>query len=174
MTDLQQQKQDAIALLNELNNLDTYELISDENGIKVEKANVGPSGTYRMHGIMNVNAQKVFEGLTNIENTTKLSTSIVKYELVEQKDDIKVIYHEHKSPAFTVSARDFVVLTAARKEDDGSYLIVSSSITHDKQPERSGFVRGHLHVSGYYLKPVGDNKCDLTYIIQTGKTLQYD
>jgi hypothetical protein len=160
---------EAFDLLNKLVELPDYELQSNSDNIKVEKAPPPPvAGTYRMTGILNVPAEKVFEKLTDTNNILKLSTSIVNYEIIEKHDEdkIKVIYHEHKSPGFGVSARDFVIINASKQLPDGTFVIVSSSIEHPQKKERSGYVRGHLHASGYFLKPKGD-QCELTYIIRS-------
>ena len=40
------------------------------------------------------------------------------------------------------------------------------STTTEKQPEKSGFVRAKVIAGGYVYKPISDNQCEATYLIQ--------
>ncbi|KAL0490483.1 steroidogenic acute regulatory protein, mitochondrial [Acrasis kona] len=162
--------ENAKKFLKELDASNAYEPLVEAEGAKVEKIPPPPvAGTYRMTGIVNASAKKTFDVLSDVNNTIPLSTSIVKIEVLDEIDEgkLKVIHHEHKAPGFAVSARDFIIVTTSEKENDGSYTIVNASVEHPKKPEVSGFVRGHLIASGYFLYPEGDDKCKLVYIIQT-------
>ena len=67
-----------------------------------------------------------------------------------------------------ISARDFLILRTAVTEGE-TKLIVNKSTVHPKVPDRSKFVRGELHFSGYVLKPSATkpNTVEISYTIRS-------
>jgi hypothetical protein len=83
----------------------------------------------------------------------------VLHTLLDESDRKITIEHSaYNSGSMMVSNRDFCVARTMGKLDDGSYYILSTSITHKDCPERKGFVRARVQISGWMLRPADDGK----------------
>lgn len=49
--------------------------------------------------------------------------------------------------------RDFVLCTSWSKLDDGSVVITTMSVPDEVCSPKDGFVRGTVHISGYFIRP---------------------
>lgn len=58
--------------------------------------------------------------------------------------------------------RDFLACTTWRELDDGSILITTRSAPDSLFPQQKGFVRGFLHISGYWIQPHDSLKNDFS------------
>ncbi len=56
--------------------------------------------------------------------------------------------------------RDFLALTTWREMDDGSILVTTRSAPDTLCPQQGSFVRGFLHISGYWIQPCESLKND--------------
>lgn len=96
----------------------------------------------------------------------KYSLGVIEQSVVEEfASNVRVIYQAIKSPAL-VSNRDFVYLSSSEAIEQGTaHAITSVSVEHAKMPAQSGFVRGELMLSGFYLKRITDTSCELQYFV---------
>jgi hypothetical protein len=148
-----------------------WEFVSEstQQATKLEKLSTAQVPTYRVTGeLYNTTIEDVFNLLWDLENAIKLSGSLEECDLLNETENIQLIYHGHKSPGFMISQRDFL-LARTNTTAGISKLIVTKSVTHSSVPDRSKHVRGHLHYSGYVLKPspTKEHTVKVTYVIQS-------
>ncbi|KAL0477829.1 StAR-related lipid transfer protein [Acrasis kona] len=168
--DVRQRVEDSVKLLREIEKSNEFKLVVDQDNIKVEKIPPPPfTGTYRMTGVVRSSAEKAFTALCDVKSIMKQSDTMVRCDVIQMFDEgkIKIMYQEHKSPITGISPRDFVNMSTYRKEEDGSYAIVNSGSSHPSYPERPGYVRGQLHVSGYFIYPLTETTCKVVYFLRT-------
>ncbi|KAL9651827.1 hypothetical protein ABK040_000175 [Willaertia magna] len=154
-----------------------WEKIDEKGGSVLEYAPPPPhTGSYRVTYVMNgITAEKVLNTLWDNKNVKAISDSLI--EIVELKkigDDAEVVVHPHKSPAFGVSKRDYLIVRKKTVKEDGTCVLAQKSIVDNQlYGEQSGFIRGDLLCSGYVIKPIAKptetiaSSCHVTYVIQT-------
>ena len=64
------------------------------------------------------------------------------------------------------SNQDFVTIRTEKTTPEGTIMVLQRSIIHKDAPERKGFLRSELDVSGFILRPVGTNSCLVIYTMQ--------
>lgn len=92
---------------------------------------------------------------------------------VEQIDDnTSIVYLNFKGFPF-VSGRDFVLLSRATVDRDGTVWVATGSTVHAATPPRDGIVRAHIFIGGWVLRPVApgadgiEKECDVTYAMRS-------
>jgi len=136
--------------------------------------------TYRVVGeLYNTTVDQVFELLWNLNNSIKLSGSLEENDLLFETSEVsasseleilQLLYHGHKSPGLMISQRDYFIARSCKTEDGGATkLLINRSVTHPNVPDRSRFVRGVLHYSGYILRTSATkpNTVEVLYVIQS-------
>ncbi|KAF0976262.1 hypothetical protein FDP41_004937 [Naegleria fowleri] len=154
-----------------------WQQIDEKDGAVVEFAEPPPhTGSYRVTYLMKgVTVDQVAQILWNNDHILALSTSLSEIKALNKlSDNEEIVAHMHKSPAFGVSKRDYLIARKFDKREDGSVIIAQKSVVdHSLFPEQSGYVRGDLLCSGYVIKPVKKpnettaSSCHVTYVIQT-------
>jgi len=126
---------------------------------------------HRIKGIVECAPKNVLEAIWNPKYTKDLSQSVDTHSVLGNlSNGSVVVHHKHISPATLVSARDFVVLRSHEaKEATCEYTMASVSVETSLMPEISGYVRGHLIISGWTIKPAAENPNHsiVSYVIQT-------
>ncbi|EFC35737.1 predicted protein [Naegleria gruberi] len=153
-----------------------WQKIDEKNGCTAEFAEPPPhTGSYKVTFLMSgLTPEQVANVLWDSNHVLKLSTSLSEIKSLKKVEDIEVVVHSHKSPAFGVSKRDYLICRRLKKREDGSIVLCQKSVVDNAlYPEQSGYVRGDLLVSGYVIKPVKKpnettaTSCHVTYVIQT-------
>jgi len=62
--------------------------------------------------------------------------------------------------------RDFCLENLVVMLDEGTVLSLAQSVERLDVPEKPPFVRGTVLASGYLAKSIGQNRCELTYVVQ--------
>lgn len=98
-----------------------------------------------------------------------------RYICEVHRDDtmgVRVVHFKFQSPVWTVSGRDFVMLAGEQIMEDGTLTFFAKSITRDDVPETDEYVRGHVNISGFVVKPLpeltedGRPQVELNYVAQ--------
>lgn len=80
---------------------------------------------------------------------------LAETRLIEQVSDLEHIEYNHTNVPWPFQDRDFVYrATVQIKKSPPTMLIKMASVEDDRQPKRSGIVRGEIIYSYYYLKQV--------------------
>ncbi|CAG0913511.1 unnamed protein product, partial [Notodromas monacha] len=74
-------------------------------------------------------------------------------------------YYALKCPP-PLKNRDFVV-QRSWLDAGNEYLVLNHSVFHEKYPPRKGFVRATSYITGYIIRPSGENDSELWYVSQT-------
>lgn len=77
-----------------------------------------------------------------------------------------ICYYASKAPP-GVSDRDVVCQRAWHNAGDGEYVIMNTSVKHKSCPEKMSYTRAWSKLSGYLIRPHGDNSSALVFISQT-------
>jgi hypothetical protein len=89
---------------------------------------------------------------SDLDNTSR--TEIQRYRDAPPVTDMCVVHAaQRQSPGFFQQKRDFVVFFARRAGPAGKHVILQRSVTHNACPEKSGYTRGDIKLSGYVIEP---------------------
>ncbi|BGP44769.1 hypothetical protein JCM10450v2_000583 [Rhodotorula kratochvilovae] len=80
------------------------------------------------------------------------------------RDEV-LFYAVTKGKRFIAKPRDIVGVQKDYVEEDGSALILQTSVETDRVPEQNGLKRATLNLSGWHFRPEGNN-VRVTYIFQ--------
>ena len=61
---------------------------------------------------------------------------------------------------------EYVCLRTEKRSADGTVMVLQRSIIHKDAPERKGFTRSEIDVSGFVLRPCGTNSTVVIYTSQ--------
>mmetsp|Transcript_23489 Transcript_23489/g.32855 ORF Transcript_23489/g.32855 Transcript_23489/m.32855 type:complete len:768 (-) Transcript_23489:959-3262(-) len=90
--------------------------------------------------------------------------------IIEKVDDRTVIYQiEFKAPKWAAAfyrGHDFVMIRTEKVEPDGTIMVLSRSIVHQDAPERKQYQRSDVEVSGFVIKPCGEQASVVIYVNQ--------
>lgn len=75
-----------------------------------------------------------------------------------------LFYAVAKGKRFIAKPRDMVGVQKDYVEEDGSALILQTSVETDHVPEQSGLKRATLNLSGWHFRPEGNN-IRVTYVL---------
>lgn len=126
----------------------------------------------RGQGPIGFSAAKVVEFISTDGNTTKYDSQYKEGKVIEDLGlgiNASIGYSRYKG-ATLVSDRDFCMISATFKEDDGKYVIIATSVEHPDCPDVKKVVRADLIIGGWIITPDAtdpENKCYAYYITQT-------
>jgi hypothetical protein len=115
--------------------------------------------------------QKIFDLLINDENIPIIDDMIDSVELLVRVDERTAVRRMKAKGVWPTDPRDFIVCTSWQALTDGSVVIVSRSASDDLRPQKKGYVRGFVQVSGYRIEPltssVAHSSCRVTLMAHT-------
>lgn len=118
----------------------------------------------------------IFEGTTPAQLWDLLQESV--YRLTWDANCLKsrtvvrmdarndICYYASKAPP-GVSDRDVLCQRAWHSAGNGEYVIMNTSVKHKSCPEKMKYTRAWSLLSGYLIRPHGNNSCSLVFISQT-------
>jgi hypothetical protein len=135
-------------------------------GIHVVYGEIAGSEWYSMKttGTLHVSADKAAHILMRCDMVPKFDDMTKEVKLMEKlSDDSEVRRVTAKSVMFT-AARDFSVVSTYRQEASGRILIATRSVEY--VPERKGYVRATILISGYVVTPhpTNPNMCEMSVV----------
>src|SRR5687767_1665033 len=63
-------------------------------------------------------------------------------------------------------SHEYVILRTEKKQQDGTVMILARSVIHKDAPEKKGYNRSEVDVSGFVLRPCGINSTVVIYTTQ--------
>lgn len=110
--------------------------------------------------------------LTNDDRMGEFDDMFDHYKFIKRIDAQTAIRRICFAPMWPTAARDFIVCTTWRELDDGSVLIISTSVDDDTYyPQQRGFVRGTVQLSGYRVEPYRpDRLVDISDVTQSSSS----
>jgi hypothetical protein len=83
-------------------------------------------------------------------------------------DDTKVVWQMFPAIIFPFKQRDFCTIVQTRKLKDGSTVILSRAVKHEKVPVTFEYQRATITLAANIIQPLKEspNKCKLTMITQ--------
>lgn len=159
--------------LNKLRELSTgdegWKADKEKEGVSIHHRYVEGSSIVMMRGKLEIpaSAKAVLECTEDLETRKQWDELFIEGSNVETLDDShQVLHFKFKSGTMMVSNRDFVMARSVRTNDDGTIVANHVSIEHPDVGENKGFVRGEIDVSGYFIEPLSDSSCRVTYVVQ--------
>ena len=151
-------------LLGLIAQVDGWKDLGDNDGVRGSQTTT-PDGKQliRSIGILNFSPEQLAAFI--FDNSKKKSWDGMLDEssiVVSFSDSFRIMYERFAAP-WPVSYRDFVFACRSIQRDDG-ILLVAKSIEAGVA-EKSGVVRGELITSGFYLKRLGENVTEMTYLV---------
>jgi len=92
----------------------------------------------------------------DIQILRKFDKDILQLNLIQEfKDSMEIVQTVYSAP-FPVAGREALVLRAGKKQEDGVYISVNSSINDARVPDTTGYVRAAVSVAGWIITPIED------------------
>eukprot|EP01038_Epipyxis_sp_PR26KG_P012645 gene12645-16953_t len=109
--------------------------------------------------------------ITGLNGIMDMKSSYITHKFTSPNGSLIVLRRMiSKSGTLMARNRDFNLLTAVMRDDDGSYIVTTRSIADDfnykKKGPVNGFIRGIVYCSGFLLRPGkfhNEDGCELTY-----------
>ncbi|CAI5703633.1 unnamed protein product [Peronospora effusa] len=135
-------------------------------GIQVVCGEVAGSEWYTMKttGTLDVSASKAAAILMRCDMVPKFDDMTKGVKTMEKLSDASEVRRVTAKSVMFTAARDFSVVSTHRKEPNGRFLIATRSVEH--VPERKGYVRATIHISGYVLTPhpINPDMCEISVV----------
>ncbi|KAG7395475.1 hypothetical protein PHYBOEH_003705 [Phytophthora boehmeriae] len=135
-------------------------------GIQVVYGEVAGSEWYTMKttGTLHVSADKAAAILMDCNMVPKFDDMTREVKPLEKLSEFSEVRQVSAKPVMFTTARDFSVVSTYRKMEDGRHLIATRSV--EFVPERKGFVRATILISGYVVvpHPTDPNMCEMSVI----------
>jgi hypothetical protein len=109
----------------------------------------------KAHTYIRTNKEKLRSLLTDDSRINEFDDMFDFCQFVVRINDKTSIRRMCFKAIWPTAPRDFAVLTTWAENADGSLFIVSRSAPDDIRGQEKGFVRGTIHISGYYVQPYG-------------------
>lgn len=149
---------------------DDWKFVEEKNGVKIHMRQVEGSPIVMMRGICEIagSADEILKCTEALDTRSEWDGMFIGGKYVRSLDDTHQLLHfKFKSPSMMVTNRDFALARAVKRCDDGIILSNHISVETDEIPPESGFVRGEVAESGYWIKENEDGKNSLVaYVVQ--------
>ncbi|KAI9920466.1 hypothetical protein PsorP6_015805 [Peronosclerospora sorghi] len=137
-----------------------------DKGIQVVYGEVAGSEWYTMKttGTLDVSASKAAHLLMRCDMVPKFDDMTREVKALETLSDASEVRRVSAKSVMFTAARDFSVVSTYREESSGRHLIATRSVEH--VPERKGYVRALILISGYVVTPHASdpNTCEMSVI----------
>ncbi|CAI5744159.1 unnamed protein product [Peronospora destructor] len=134
--------------------------------IQVVYGEVAGSEWYTMKttGTLNVSASKGAAILMRCDMVPKFDDMTKEVKTVEKLTDASEARRVTAKSVMFTAARDFSVVSTHREEANGRFIIATRSVEH--VPERKGYVRATILISGYVLTPhpMNPDMCEISVV----------
>ena len=150
-------------VLSMIENRTDWDDLGEEDGVRGSQAFEGENQIIRSIGIIKHTPEEIAVYLQ--DNTTKKQWDgmlIASNPVKVFEGSFKIMYESFSAP-WPVSNRDFVYACRTIERSDG-LMLVGKSIDAGV-PEKDGLVRGEVIASAFYLKRIGENLTEVTYIV---------
>ena len=163
-------KAEALQFRTLADSLDKFTLRADSSGVFVWDRKADGGTLIKVFAVYDCTPQVMWDMLQDavfrvVWDDSRLDS--YRVALLDERNDIG--YYAAKSP-MVVSNRDFLNQRSWHNAGGGEYVIFNTSVQHTACPEKSGFVRAISKVSGYLIRPWGEQgsgQCSLTYLTMT-------
>jgi len=123
----------------------------------------------KSQGVLEVPIQKCFDLVneTSMESRKKWDQDLAFYDVKEQITDKIMLTHVGFTAPMPVASRDFCAIRCTT-QIDGNYYFFGCSVIHSSIPEDATgtYVRGTIHISGFYMKPEDENHTFIANVTQ--------
>ncbi|GMF34814.1 unnamed protein product [Phytophthora fragariaefolia] len=135
-------------------------------GIQVKYGEVAGSEWYTMKttGTLHVSADKAARILMRCDMVPKFDEMTKEVKVMEKLSEASEVRRVTAKSVMFTAARDFSVVSTYRQEASGRILIATRSV--EFVPERKGYVRATILISGYVVTPhpTNPNECEMSVI----------
>ncbi|CAH0475186.1 unnamed protein product [Peronospora belbahrii] len=120
--------------------------------------------TMKTTGTLHVSASKAAAILMRCDMVPKFDDMTKEVKTMEKLSDVSEVRRVTAKSVMFTAARDFSVVSTFHEETSGRLLIATRSVEH--VPERKGYVRAIILISGYVVTPhpTNPNMCDISVI----------
>jgi hypothetical protein len=154
-------------VLRVFNNAKGWKLVSDRDGIRTEKINMGnKDSTVKVRTKISCESSHILEFLKDAKNTKKWDKTLLEgLELKSYQGDLRIIYMRYKQPKF-IEDRDFILVTKPYSLENGLRILIAKSVDLVKhEGSNNKAVRADIVYSGFLIEERGITS-EVTYIAQ--------
>lgn len=156
----------------EIYNKDEKDFTTVKKTDRIHLAKISPDGSplvlIKAKALIKSNPEDLFTLLYDIEKREKWDTVICDMEIVDRLEGNQDVLYSRFKAAMGATDRDFVQLrNYGFKEYNFDYIISMKSIESKKKPPIKKFIRAETIISGYLIKKVNQEDCELSIIAQT-------
>jgi hypothetical protein len=137
--------------------LDEYGNISDIRLFEIQYEN-NPIAVVKAVATLKAPAETIFKLVqsSKIDIVKQFDKDLMEIRPIKDiGDSVEVVQTIYSAP-FPVSNRDFIVVRGSRKESDGTFLSINTSVNVPGVQEIPDFVRGACLVAGWIIRPDGE------------------
>ncbi|KAH9534586.1 hypothetical protein CY35_17G012900 [Sphagnum magellanicum] len=139
------------------NGLRLFRETNDQQGLS-SKTQCEDSAALMAVGVVHATCESVFATVMALgPSRAEWDFCFLRGRVIEHIDGHSDVIHKQFNRYWTpwrMKPRDLVIHRYWRREDDGSYVILYRSVTHQKCPPRQKFVRAWLKSGGYVISPL--------------------
>ncbi|KAH8935094.1 hypothetical protein BDL97_17G012300 [Sphagnum fallax] len=139
------------------NGLRLFRESNDQQGLS-SKIQGEDSAALMAVGVVHATCESVFATVMALgPSRAEWDFCFLRGRVIEHIDGHSDVIHKQFNRYWTpwrMKPRDLVIHRYWRREDDGSYVILYRSVTHQKCPPRQKFVRAWLKSGGYVISPL--------------------
>eukprot|EP00002_Diphylleia_rotans_P012811 TRINITY_DN2500_c0_g1_i2.p1 TRINITY_DN2500_c0_g1~~TRINITY_DN2500_c0_g1_i2.p1 ORF type:complete len:963 (+),score=192.46 TRINITY_DN2500_c0_g1_i2:52-2940(+) len=146
----------------------TWEQSDTTDNIQIYKRQDGPLTSSKGVGVIPVSPRTASFLVRNLDARKKWDEMFQEGDLVEVIDKSTRVLHLRFKSVWPTAPRDMCLIEHAKEEEDGTFIVVSTSIRHAQVPANPNFVRGDLQCGGWILAPIAGkpNATKATYVVQ--------
>eukprot|EP01114_Cavostelium_apophysatum_P008532 TRINITY_DN2107_c0_g1_i4.p1 TRINITY_DN2107_c0_g1~~TRINITY_DN2107_c0_g1_i4.p1 ORF type:complete len:560 (+),score=107.08 TRINITY_DN2107_c0_g1_i4:309-1988(+) len=150
---------------------DGWSFVAEKKGILIHKKLFKDNQwiCVRGSGVVPIPASEMYLFATSLQLREHWDNLYKSGRIVERYDNHSVVVHiEYRAPRWApmFNPHDFCMIRTERQEADGTIIVISRSILHKDVPDRKGWNRSEVDVSGYVIRPCGNNACVVIYTNQ--------
>lgn len=144
-----------------------WKLVSDRDGIRTEKFNIGnKDSAVKVKSKISCESNQLLDFLKDAKNTQKWDKNLLEgLELKSYEGDLRIIYMRYKQPKL-IEDRDFVLVTKPYSLENGLRILIAKSVDLVKhQGSNNKAVRADIIYSGFIIEERGVTS-EVTHIAQ--------
>jgi len=154
----------------------THQQTDKKEGITLSYKKHKSESVYLRRGTckVDVSAKEFADYVKGIDTMQEWDSTLCHSHYIERlENNMDIFYLVYDFGVPLVSCRDFVLLEIRKEIEKGGYQICTVSISDElvdelacRKSREKRCVRGEILLSGWIVKPLTDNSCEATFIIQ--------
>ncbi|OMJ72343.1 hypothetical protein SteCoe_29236 [Stentor coeruleus] len=158
-----------LAIEKEPSNESSWRQCVNKPDSKVYQKKTGNSPICMIKAFCNIHfsARTVYTAIWNTEIRTKWDVIFHEFRLIDSQPFYDVLYYMIKTP-FGITRRDWLQRRTEvhNYPEQDTIMLYYVSMEHPDMPPKKGVIRAETIISGYIIRPTGENTCSIVIVSQ--------